>query len=111
MNFDYLKEFPSAVTVCDLNFDILYMNDKSLATFEKWGGEKLVGKNLFNCHKTSSQEKMKEIIATGIANSYTILKNGQKKLIHQSPWYKDGKIAGLIEISIVLPDEMPHFVR
>jgi hypothetical protein len=57
------------------------------------------------------------MIANGESNSYTISKNGVKKLIHQTPWYKIGKdgngktIGGLVEVSIVLPDEMPHFVR
>ncbi len=56
------------------------------------------------------------IYANGETNSYTISKNGVKKLIHQTPWYKignDGKkmVGGLVEVSIVLPDDMPHFDR
>ena len=50
-------------------------------------------------------------MATGIPNSYTIEKKGIKKLIHQSPWFEDGKPAGLIEISIEIPFELPHFIR
>ena len=35
-----------------------------------------------------------------------------KKLIYQTPWYKeDGTFGGLIEYSIEIPFEMPHFVR
>ncbi len=45
------------------------------------------------------------------ANVYTIEKHGKKKLIYQTPWYRDGKYAGFIELSLVIPEEMPHFIR
>jgi len=90
---------------------IIYMNEKSKKTFEKWGGEALMGKSLFECHGSHSAEKIRELLSTARSNTYTIEKNGTKKLIHQSPWFQNGSIAGLIEISIELPKEMPHFIR
>jgi hypothetical protein len=27
------------------------------------------------------------------------------------PWYQDGKFAGIVEISIPIPDDLPHFDR
>jgi hypothetical protein len=54
---------------------------------------------------------MQRLLAEGITNVYTIEKNGLKKMIFQSPWYKDGAVSGLIEFSFVIPAEMPHFVR
>lgn len=104
-------EYPFAVTVCDKEGVIIYMNIKSQETFADDGGKSLIGKSLYDCHSGRSQEKIKEIIATGISNTYTIEKKGVKKLIHQAPWFLDGKAAGLVELSIVLPAEMPHFVR
>jgi hypothetical protein len=103
----YLAELPFAVTVCNTNGSIVYMNNKSLSTFS---GD-LIGKSLYDCHNENSAAIIREIMATGIPNSYTIEKKGTKKLIHQSPWYEDGKAAGLIEISIEIPFEMPHFKR
>ncbi|MDD2277711.1 MAG: PAS domain-containing protein [Bacteroidales bacterium] len=100
-----------AITVCDLEGQILYMNEKAQKTFSKWGGENLIGQNLFNCHKQSSAEKLKQLMANNESNAYTIEKNGVKKIIYQTPWYAEGKIAGMTEISIELPAEMPHFVR
>ena len=44
-------------------------------------------------------------------NAYTIEKNGIKKLIYQTPWFMDGKFSGLVEISLPLPEELPHFIR
>jgi hypothetical protein len=38
--------------------------------------------------------------------------NGKKKLIYQAPWYdNDGKVAGLVEISLLIPEDMPHYRR
>lgn len=107
----YWDEYPSAVTICDAEGNIVYMNNKAQLTFEKWGGSTLAGQSLYNCHNEKSNVKIREILATGIPNTYTIEKNGIKKLIHQSPWYQNGQIAGLVEISIELPSEMLHFIR
>jgi hypothetical protein len=32
-------------------------------------------------------------------------------MIYQTAWKEDGKVAGLVEISMVIPDDMPHYVR
>lgn len=106
-NIAFLAELPFAATVCDTNGTIIYMNHKSRSTFS---GD-LIGKSLFDCHNPKSADKIREIMLTGIPNSYTIEKRGIKKLIHQSPWFEEGKMAGLIEISIEIPFEMSHFKR
>lgn len=111
MTEQIFKNLPFAVTACDTEGIIIYMNKKSCATFLKNGEGSLIGKSLFNCHNPKSIDKIKEILSTGITNSYTIEKNGLKKMIYQCAWYRDGLIAGLVEISLVIPFEMPHFVR
>jgi transcriptional regulator with PAS, ATPase and Fis domain len=100
-----------AVTVCDCEGIIVYMNDKSAQTFAADGGRGLIGKNLWDCHPETAREKIRRIMASGVSNSYTIEKNGVKKLIHQVPWYENGKLAGLVEFSVVIPFVLPHFVR
>jgi len=107
----FWDDFPSAVTICDTKGIIVYMNKKSASTFEKWGGNDLIGKSLFDCHAEKSCKIIHEILSTGVANTYTIEKDGKKKLIHQSPWHQDGTIGGLTEISIELPENMNHFIR
>ncbi len=87
------------------------MNDKAARTFEKDGGRALIGKNLFDCHSEASRAKLAEIMRSQQPNVYTIEKAGVKKLIYQTPWYQDGQFAGLVEISLEIPFEMPHFVR
>ncbi|MDI9529441.1 MAG: PAS sensor protein [Candidatus Cloacimonadota bacterium] len=108
---EWIKSFPAAITVCDKEGVILEMNEKACATFAAQGGEALIGTSLFACHKPASIEKIRHMLACGGNNVYTIEKNGVKKLIYQQPWYKDGEIAGLVEISLEIPEVMEHHVR
>ena len=100
-----------AVTVCDREGIIVYMNDQSVRTFAADGGKALLGKDLWGCHPEVAREKIRRIMETGASNSYTIEKNGVKKLIHQTPWHENGELAGLVEFSLVIPQAIPHFVR
>ena len=54
---------------------------------------------------------IRQMLETHERNVYTIEKNGVRKLIYQSPWYQNGEFAGLVEISLEIPEQMPHFVR
>jgi len=108
---DWIKEFPAAVTVCDPAGVVLEMNDKAAKTFESDGGYALIGRNLLDCHPDPARIKVGKLLAEKEKNVYTIEKNGVKKLIYQSPWYKDGEYAGFVELSLEIPFEMPHFVR
>jgi transcriptional regulator with PAS, ATPase and Fis domain len=107
----WITEFPGAVTVCDANGIIVEMNDQAATSFASDGGRALVGKNLFDCHPEPARTKTKRLLETKQKNVYTIEKNGVKKLIYQSPWYRDGKFAGLVELALEIPFEMPHFIR
>ena len=109
--FEWVQEFPAAVTVCDRDGVILAMNDKSARAFEKDGGGALIGSNLFGCHPEPARSRLKELLAAGRPNIYTIEKKGVKKLIYQSPWYTKGVYSGFVELSLEIPSEMPHFVR
>jgi transcriptional regulator with PAS, ATPase and Fis domain len=110
-NESWVKEFPGAVTVCDPNGIILAMNDRSAKSFADDGGLELIGKNLLDCHPEPARSKVKELLEKQQSNIYTIEKKGKKKLIYQSPWYQEGKYAGLVELSLEIPFEMPNFVR
>ena len=70
-----------------------------------------MGKSLFDCHPEPARSKLKELLAQRGKNVYTIEKAGTKKLIYQSPWYEGGEFRGLVELSLEVPFEMPHFVR
>ena len=108
---EWIKEFPAAITVCDTEGIILEMNDKSAKTFEKDGGRKLIGSNMLHCHPVPARTKTERLLAAREKNVYTIEKNGVKKLIYQSPWYRNGEYAGFVELSLEIPSELPHFIR
>lgn len=107
--YEWAKTMNCAVTVCNAEGIILFMNEKAQKTFEKYGS--LIGQNLFNCHAPSSQEKIKELLASGGSNAYTIEKGSIKKMIYQTAWFSNEKVAGLVELSMEIPQEMPHFIR
>ena len=111
MKPDWSEELPVAITVSDKEGKILFMNNKSAEVFAKYGGKGLIGKQLNDCHKPSSQDIILGLMTNQETNAYTIEKNGIKKLIYQCPWYNEGEFAGLVELSLVLPDELPHFIR
>jgi transcriptional regulator with PAS, ATPase and Fis domain len=100
-----------AITVCDRDGLIVAMNERSKESFAEDGGGDLIGKSLFACHEPESAETIRRLIREGAANTYTIEKNGVHKLICQTPWYEDGAVAGLVELSIILPASLPHHVR
>lgn len=71
----------------------------------------MYGKNLMDCHNDRSKAIIRQLLETGGQNVYTIEKDGIRKMIYQSAWKENGKVMGLCEISIVLPGEIPHYVR
>lgn len=109
MGYEWANEMNCAVTVCDKDCNIIFMNEKSKQTFAKHGD--IIGRNLKEFHPARAWAIIQELLKTGGTNSYTISKNGQKKMIYQTAWFEEEKVAGLVEISMVIPEEMPHYVR
>lgn len=113
---DFFKGISIAVTVSDKDGNVIYQNDSSIDV----NGDAR-GRNLEQCHNPKSWEMICHMLKEDVSNVYTISKKGKKKLIYQTPWYDDngetkaenGKRipAGLVEFSIILPEEMPHFDR
>ncbi|MBE6335578.1 MAG: diguanylate cyclase [Lentimicrobiaceae bacterium] len=104
--FDFFKEINVSITISDTEGNVVYMNDKAKSVF----GD-MTGKNMMSCHKQSSQETIKRLIDEKATNVYTIQKGEVRKMIYQTPWYVDGEIKGLVEYSIILPENMPHYIR
>jgi len=107
----WVREFSGAITVTDREGKILEMNAKAAQSFEKDGGEKLIGTNVLDCHPEQARVKLRAIMENRKPNVYTIEKAGVKKLIYQAPWYRGGEYAGVVELSVEIPFDLPHFVR
>lgn len=108
--FNWAEDIEGAVTVCDTEGTVIFMNKRSRETFNK-DGQSMVGKNLMPCHNERSQSIIRDMLENNRPHCYTITKHGQRKLIFQTPWRQDGEVGGLVEFSFVLPDEMPHYDR
>ena len=104
-------QFEGAVTICNRDGIVTYMNETSKKQFAKEGGADLIGKNLLNCHSEESRMKLIGMLESPSTNIYTIEKAGVKKIINQSPYYENGVFSGMIEISFVLPEPMAHHIR
>jgi len=67
-----------AITVCDLQGQVIFMNEQSRATFDR-EGRTMLGQNLMPCHSTASQQKIRHMLATDTTNCYTIDKQRSEK--------------------------------
>jgi hypothetical protein len=108
---EWVKEFPAAITICNKDGIMLEMNNKALEIYKDDGGEKLIGTNLLECHPEPARTQLKGMLEKGLTNSYTIEKNGKKKMIYQSPYFIDTSYAGFVEISFEIPFNISHFIR
>ncbi|MBP6909866.1 MAG: PAS domain-containing protein [Candidatus Saccharicenans sp.] len=108
---DWADEFPGAIIVTDLEGKIIYLNNKAALVYEAEGGFELLGRNLYDCHQPESRAKIARIMESKKPNVYTIEKQGIKKLIYQTTWSNEGRPGGLVEISLEIPFELPHFIR
>ena len=79
---DYFKGLNLAITISAKDGEILYQNDSSI---EVNGDAR--GRNLMKCHNERSQQIIRHLL-------------DEKKVV-----------GGLIEFSIILPDDMPHYDR
>ncbi len=107
----WFEGLPVAVTVTDAEGKIVAMNARSREVFAKDGGGALVGTSVFACHPEPALTKTRELYARREPNHYTIRKEGKRKVIHQLPWFEGGAFAGYVEISIPIPEILPHFDR
>lgn len=106
-DFNYFNRADFAVTVCDKEGVVLYQNDRAVRR-----DGNVVGRNLYDCHPEPANRMIRHMISTGTSNTYRIVRHGKSKQLHQTPWYDDeGNVAGLIELAIDLPDDMPVFDR
>ncbi len=107
----WVKELGGMVTACDKDGIIISMNEEAVRAFSDQGGEKLIGRSIFDCHPEPCGSKLKALMESRKKNIYTIQKNGLRKLLFQAPWYRDGEYSGYVELDFEIPWEMPHFNR
>jgi hypothetical protein len=60
LDFDWSDEINNAITICNPEGIIIYMNSKSIEDYTKYGGDQLLGKNLLDCHSEPSKSILKD---------------------------------------------------
>lgn len=70
------------IVLCDTNHTIIYMNKSAVKNYEKYGGEKLLGQNLLNCHNEDSKRKINEMIEWFLKDKNNNKKFSCKSLKH-----------------------------
>ena len=108
---NWTDEFKGAITVCDRDGIVVYMNNLSKKQFTKSNNGDLLGKSLIDCHPEPAKTLLQKMLTEPVTNSYTIEKNGIHKMIHQTPWMEDGEFKGVVEISFEIPMGLPHHKR
>ncbi|MFH1349428.1 MAG: diguanylate cyclase [Pseudomonadota bacterium] len=107
----WVKEFFGAILVCAPEGIILEMNNQAEKMYQRLGGRGLLGSNIYDCHPEPARTKLKLLMEKQQENIYTTEKNGIKRLIYQTPWYTEGHYSGFVEIALILPLSIPHFIR
>lgn len=107
----WIESFPGSVTVCNREGLLIEMNAASIEAYKEDGGDALLGTSAIDCHTEPSRSKLCQMMERQQANIYTTERDGQKKLVYQAPWYQEGEYAGFIELMLLLPRDMPHFIR
>ncbi|MCI7140852.1 PAS sensor protein [Alistipes sp.] len=102
----WADEIDGAVTVCDTEGTVLYQNGRSIAV----NGD-VRGRSLLPCHNERSRTIIRRLLDEGGRNVYTIEKQGVRKLIYQTVWRENGEVRGLVELSLEIPETMPHYIR
>ena len=92
----------SAVVICNLKHEIIYMNPAAVQNYEKWGGDKLIGKSLLECHNSASREKIQCVIDWFVEDEshnivYTFHNDKQDKDVYMVALRDDGKLIGYYE--------------
>ena len=91
-----------AVVICNFNHEIIYMNPAAVLNYEKWGGEKLIGRSLMECHNQASREKIQQVVDWFIEDNnhnivYTFHNEKQNKDVYMVALRDEGKLIGYYE--------------
>ena len=53
---------PAPLVLCDLEHRIVYMNGAAKESYQKYGGEALLGKSLLQCHNEASKANIYRVL-------------------------------------------------
>lgn len=91
-----------SIVICNLEHEIIYMNQAAIDHYEKRGGGELIGKNLLECHNQESKEKIQQVIdwfSSDEAHNivYTFHNDKQNKDVYMVALREEGELIGYYE--------------
>lgn len=91
-----------AVVICNLWHEIIYMNPAAIKNYQKYGGEKLLGKSLLNCHNAESKKRIEEVVDWFAKDEshnlvYTFHNEKQNKDVYMVALRENGTLIGYYE--------------
>ena len=92
----------ASVVICNLKLEIIYMNPAAVHSYEKRGGDMLIGKSLLECHNQESREKIQQVVDWFAADEshnivYTFHNDKQNKDVYMVALRDSGKLIGYYE--------------
>lgn len=92
----------SAVVICNLQHEIIYMNPSAVESYGRRGGERLIGRSLLECHNPESGEKIVQVLAWFSASPqnnlvYTFHNEKQNKDVYMVALRDGGELIGYYE--------------
>jgi hypothetical protein len=90
---------------------ILELNKRAAESHRAQGGKKLIGSNLMDCHPEPARSKLKRLMRYRQTNVYTVKKGRTRKIVLQTPWYRNGKYRGFVEVSLPISAKIRDIVR
>ena len=97
-----LEQDRAAVVICNLQHEIIYMNPAAVTNYAKWGGDRLIGKSLLDCHNPESVENIKKVVEWFAADEshnivYTFHNEKQNKDVYMVALRDNGRLIGYYE--------------
>ena len=92
----------AAIVICNLEHEIIYMNTAAVNYYSKWGGDKLIGRNLLDCHNEESRKKIFQVVDWFASDEehnivYTFYNEKQNKDVYMVALRDEGKLIGYYE--------------
>lgn len=57
-----LEQDRAPIVICDLSHTIVYINPAAVKNYEKFGGERILGQSIFDCHNEKSCEMISKVV-------------------------------------------------
>lgn len=58
-----IEQDKCAVVICNLEHEIIYMNQTAIQRYENRGGQALIGKSLLDCHNPQSCDMIRKVVS------------------------------------------------